>query len=51
MAYIGGVDLSEMNILELDFLKHIEWKLWVDPSEYDHYLNALHVHFTQIPTQ
>ena len=48
VAYIGGIDLSEMNILEIDFLKHIEWKLWVDLTEYDNYMKALVVHFNQM---
>ena len=47
MAYVGGVGSEEMNMLEIDFLKYIDWKLWVDPSEYENYTNALMFHFNQ----
>jgi Cyclin len=35
VGYIGGVDLKEINILEKEFLRFINWRLWVDPLEYD----------------
>lgn len=41
VAYIGGVHLEEMNLLEVEFLKYIDWKLWVDPEEYDFYMKGL----------
>jgi hypothetical protein len=47
VAYIGGVDLKEMNLLEAEFMKFIDWKLWVEPSEYVLYLNNLTLHFEQ----
>jgi len=31
VAFIGGVHTLEMNALELEFLKTIEWRVWVDP--------------------
>ena len=45
MAYVGGVTLDELNLLEAEFLKLLDWKLWVDPSEYDNYLKGLIQHF------
>jgi hypothetical protein len=47
VAYIGGVDLAEINLLEMEFVRFIGWKLWVDPLEYDFYLNGLIQHFSQ----
>lgn len=41
VSYVGGVTLEEMNLLEVDFLKFLDWKLWVDPMEYDNYLKGL----------
>jgi len=37
-AFNGGVPLEEMNLLELEFLKIMEWSLHVDLSEYEFYL-------------
>jgi hypothetical protein len=31
IAYIGGVHLKELNMLELEFLRYVNWKIWVDP--------------------
>ena len=31
VSYVGGVTLEEMNLLEVDFLNFLDWKLWVDP--------------------
>ena len=45
VAYIGGVHLEEMNLLEAEFLKFIDWRLWVDPSEYEFYFKGLLQHF------
>lgn len=47
MAYVGGISLEEMNLLEIEFLKFLDWKLWVDPTEYDFYLKGLIQHFIQ----
>jgi hypothetical protein len=41
VAYIGGVHLEEMNLLEVEFLKFIDWKVWVSAEEYEFYLNGL----------
>jgi hypothetical protein len=45
VAYLGGVSLEEMNLLEVEFLKFLEWKMWVEPIEYDMYLKGLIQHF------
>jgi hypothetical protein len=37
VAYIGGVHLEEMNLLEVEFLKFIDWKVWVSAEEYEFY--------------
>jgi hypothetical protein len=47
VAYVGGVDLKEINILEKEFLRFLNWKLWVDPGEYEFYLKGLLSHFAQ----
>jgi len=47
VAYVGGISLEEMNLLEIEFLKFLDWKLWVDPAEYDFYLKGLIQHFIQ----
>lgn len=31
VAYVGGVHLQEMNLLESEFLDLIDWRIWVDP--------------------
>jgi len=36
-AKIGGVSLEELNYLEIEFIKSLDWKLTVDPVEYDTY--------------
>ncbi len=48
MAYVGGVQLEEMNLLEVEFLNYIDWCLWVDTPEYDFYLKGVYQHFEQI---
>ena len=45
VAYVGGVQLEEMNLLEVEFLNYIDWCLWVDTPEYDFYLKGVHQHF------
>ncbi len=45
VAYIGGVHLDEINLLEAEFLKFLDWRLWVDPQEYDFYMRGLMQHF------
>jgi hypothetical protein len=45
IAYIGGVSLEELNLLEVAFLKYLDWRLWVEPADYDFYLKGLIQHF------
>jgi len=45
VAFIGGVHTLEMNALELEFLKTIEWKVWVEPTDYDIYFGGIMQHF------
>lgn len=42
VAYVGGVQLEEMNLLELEFLQYIDWSLFVDAPEYEVYLKGVH---------
>jgi len=42
---VGGIQLDEMNLLESEFLNYIDWKLWVEPAEYDIYLKGVLQHF------
>lgn len=51
MAYVGGVHPKEMNLLEVEFLKILQWGLWVDPSEYDFYLKGIMQHFMALEGQ
>lgn len=45
VAYIGGVHLEEMNLLETEFLRFIDWRLWIEPQEYDFYGRGVMQHF------
>lgn len=36
-AYVGGVKTKEVNVLETQFLKLIDWNLHVSPQEYSQY--------------
>ena len=47
VGYIGGVSTQEVNLLESTFLEWLDWRLWVDPPEYDYYLKGLIEHFAQ----
>jgi hypothetical protein len=39
LAYVGGISLQEMNLLEGEFLKLVNWSLWVEPlTEFESYL-------------
>jgi len=40
-AKVGGIECSELNALEAEFLELINWRLNVTGSDYDWYLNAL----------
>ncbi len=31
LAYVGGIQLPEMNVLESQFLDLLDWSLWVEP--------------------
>ena len=51
MAYIGGVHLEEMNLLEAEFLRFLDWRLWVDPAEYEFYGRGVLQHFAILEAQ
>jgi len=36
-AKVGGVKAPEMNVLEVHFLRLIDWHLYVSPEEFDLY--------------
>lgn len=38
---VGGISPQEMNSLEVEFLRLLEWKLYVSPSEYSWYAQTL----------
>jgi hypothetical protein len=39
LAFVGGISLPEMNLLEAEFLKLVNWALWVAPeTEFEMYL-------------
>lgn len=39
LAFVGGVSLPEMNLLEVEFLKLVNWAIWVTPEvEFEMYL-------------
>jgi hypothetical protein len=39
LAFVGGISLPEMNLLEAEFLKLVNWALWVTPeTEFELYL-------------
>jgi len=40
-AKVGGIEASELNALEAEFMELINWRLFVKASDYDWYLNAL----------
>lgn len=40
-AKIGGVQCSEINLLEIDFLFHINFSLFVTTEEYERYYSQL----------
>ena len=48
VAYIGGVQKEELDLLETEFLKCIDWRLWVDLDEYDLYLRGVIQHFAAL---
>jgi len=41
---IGGVDLKEVNKLEEEFVKKIEFKFWIDDDLFNKYKNYLHLY-------
>ena len=51
VAYIGGVHLEEMNLLEAEFLRFLDWRLWVDPAEYEFYGRGVLQHFAILEAQ
>jgi len=42
-AKVGGVRTKEVNALETQFLKLIDWRLHVTPQEYDQYRNHVYL--------
>lgn len=44
MARVGGVELLELNKLELMFLNAIGWDVFVDGELYNRYSNALEIY-------
>jgi hypothetical protein len=51
VAFVGGVHPREINLLEIEFLKILQWRLWLDPSEYDFYLRGIMQHFAALEQQ
>lgn len=47
VAYIGGVQLQELNFLEEEFLELINFNISVDNQEYEDYITGLKAHFIQ----
>lgn len=46
LAYVGGVSLGELNLLEAEFLGLLQWKVWVEAdTEYEIYLQGVVNHF------
>ena len=41
VAFLGGINCNELNILELEFLSTLTWNLTVDEGEYDRYSSSL----------
>jgi hypothetical protein len=42
IAYVGGVSLQELNLLEAYYLKTIDWAVWVEPqAEFEMYLQGV----------
>ena len=42
IAYVGGVSLQELNLLESHFLELIDWRVWVEPvAEFEVYLQGV----------
>jgi len=40
-AKIGGLTVERMNMLEAEFVKMLDWKVFVDPQEYQFYLGVV----------
>ena len=42
VAYVGGVCLQELNLLESTFLELVDWRVWVEPvAEFEVYLHGV----------
>jgi hypothetical protein len=41
-AKVGGIRTKEVNALETQFLRLIDWRLHVSPKEYDQYRNHVY---------
>ena len=46
---VGGISNSELNVLELQFLKMIDFKLFVEVEEYENYRHTLMQYFGSSP--
>ena len=45
-ADVAGISLEELNILEIEMLKKLDYNLYVKDSEYDEYINKLQQEIT-----
>lgn len=47
VAQLAGMSLQELNMLEQEFLRIIDYNLFVSPEEYNEYLDGLHDFFSK----
>ena len=40
-AKVGGIGIAELNMLELEFLKRVDWKIVPEPSVLDAYYRGM----------
>ncbi|RNF17490.1 CYC2-like cyclin 6 [Trypanosoma conorhini] len=45
-ASLGGISTAELNGLELEFLKIIDWTTWVEPSQFEEYRLGLQARYS-----
>lgn len=45
VAQLAGMSLQELNMLEQEFLRIIDYDLFVSPEEYNDYLDGVHDFF------
>ncbi|KAF8279568.1 putative CYC2-like cyclin 6 [Trypanosoma cruzi] len=46
-ASLGGISTAELNGLELEFLKTIDWMTWVEPSQFEEYRAGLQTRYLE----